>query len=108
VYVRCKIRGRVSKTITTNFHNVWLSMIFYSVSSTQSFPVCASRITAMCGVNCSMWLGTSCGEVFIVDVFSKHKLYNRYLAVHSVQSIVGLYHIVSLRSAAGGGRAWVL
>ncbi len=64
--------------------------------------MCASRITAMCGVNCSMWLGTSCGEVFIVDVFSKHKLYNRYLAVHSEQSIAGLYHIVSLRSVAGG------
>ena len=49
----------------------------------------------MCGVCYTLWVGTENGEVIILDLISKSILYQRYLSVHSEQSIVGLYHIVS-------------
>lgn len=45
-----------------------------------------------------MWLGTDVGKIFILDTISKHSLFNRCLSVHNDQGIIGLYHLVSLRS----------
>lgn len=66
----------------------------------QSFPVCESKIMAMCGVSYCLWLGTEAGEVIILDLLSKHSLFRRYLSVHGDQAIVGLYHIVNIRSGS--------
>ncbi len=62
----------------------------------------------MCGVCYSLWLGTEDGQIIILDLISKHELFKRYLSVHSNQAIVGLYHLVSLRSGfrvQGSGEA---
>ena len=52
----------------------------------------------MCGVRYSLWLGTENGEVIILDLISKSTLYRRHLSIHADQSIVGLYHLVSIGS----------
>ena len=56
----------------------------------------------MCSVSYSLWLGTEDGEVIILDLISKHSLFRRRLTVRTDQSIVGLYHLVSIRYTNSG------
>ena len=73
------------------------SLLFSPPLPLQSFPICESKITAMCSVSYCLWLGTENGEIIILDLVSKHSLFRRYLSVHADQAIMGLYHLVSLR-----------
>lgn len=59
--------------------------------------MCESKITAMCGVNYSMWVGTEDGEVIILDVISKQLLFRRHLSIHESQGISAMYHLFALR-----------
>ena len=59
----------------------------------QSFTISNSKITSICGVNDTMWLGTEKGIVFIYDAISRNLLLERLLAVLPGQGITSITHV---------------
>ena len=59
----------------------------------QSIQVCQARITNICAVNDTMWLGTEEGQVFIYDAVSRTLIEDRHLAVLPGQGITSISHI---------------
>lgn len=66
---------------------------FISFQFPQSFHVGNSKITSICGVNDTMWLGTEKGVVFIYDAISRNFLLERLLAVLDGQGITAIAHV---------------
>ncbi len=59
----------------------------------QSLSVCPARITAICAVNDTMWVGTEEGQVFIYDAVSRILIEDRHLAVLPGQGIMSISHL---------------
>ena len=68
-----------------------------SHTHTQSFPVSSGRITSMCCVVDTMWVGTEEGELFIFDSLTKNEILSRILALLPGQSISNITHIPTFR-----------
>ncbi len=66
---------------------------FASFFSMQSLSVCPARITAICAVNDTMWVGTEEGQVFIYDAVSRMLIEDRHLAVLPGQGIMSISHL---------------
>ena len=64
---------------------------------TQMFPISSARITAMCCVVDTMWVGTEEGELFIFDSLTKNEMLSRLLALLPGQAITNITHLTSLR-----------
>jgi serine/threonine protein kinase len=65
--------------------------------STQSFPVSNSRITSMCCVVDTVWVGTEEGQLFLYDAVTKNEILTRQLALLPGQAISNITHLPTLR-----------
>ena len=63
----------------------------------QMFPISNSRITAMCCVIDTMWVGTEEGQLLLFDALTKNDILSRHLALLPDQSITNITHLTTLR-----------
>ena len=61
------------------------------------FPVSNARITAMCCVIDTMWVGTEEGQLLLFDALTKNDILSRHLALVPDQSISSITHLTTLR-----------
>ena len=69
----------------------------YTHTHTQFLPVSNARITNMCCVVDTMWIGTDEGQLFLFDALTKNEILTRQLALLPGQAISNITHIPTLR-----------
>jgi len=83
-----------------------LSHIMLYSSISQSISVCNSRITAMCPIKDTMWIGTEQGKLYIYATSTRDLLYERSLSINPETqaiksildvSVLDMYHTVIVR-----------